>query len=1320
MRYFFAAFGLVLTLWGVKAERGNHVLMTGALSGRSWVDIDYDGIKDSGEPGLSGVTVSLFQDNNADGNPDGGPVETIVTPSDGSYLFSSILVGKYIVGFTPPAGYFPTKQLNTLCADFEDSDIDNNTSLTGTIMVVVGQIRNGNDAGFFQKCSLGNWVWKDTDYDGVQDTNEPGLGGLTVELYTSDNLSTPVKITMTSASGLYIFSNVLPGTYRVRFIVPPVYLLSIDPEENNIDPATGFSNEIVLSPGEVDLTVDAGYFITRIIGDFVWEDLNRDGIRQDIEPPLSGVAVFLYADQNTDGVPDGGVISAASTNTFGYYTFADLDIGKYVVRFNTPLGYIPTSANMGAEFQDSDINPATGFTETINLTDWPVVNHIDAGFYASTYIGDKIWHDRKRNGLQDDGEPGLAGVNVQLYSDADMNGIPDGSAISSKTTNDAGIYRFVNIPPGNYVVGCVPPPEYMHTIQFAGVSDSIDSNIDPVTGFTGTIQVSLEDNVVTQDAGFYKNASIGNYVWEDENHNGQQDPDEHGIAGVQVKLFLDENENALPDGPELISYTTDESGFYLFSEILPGNYVMQFVAPGNYLPTMPCNFTGDDSTDSEINPVTGYTNTIHLFSGETSTNIDGGFFRLGAIGNKVWEDVNHNGIQDTGEPGIAGIVVQLYADTNNDQLPDDAPLASTNTNTSGTYYLSQVVPGSYIIGLSVPFGYVLTTFRNPAATDDTDSDILPTGLSPTIELLSGVIDTIIDAGLFTVDTSTFVKGTVLFDANDNCLETPGEIGIANRVVRVSNDVSSYYGWTAPNGSYRIAAQPGEFEVSLLSSSVGSEVCINNQPIVLPMSGDSAVALFLEKLHPCPQLEVYLTTPLFRRCLTSTYWISYSNNSPVIAENAVITLVLDSLLTLNSAQVPYTIEDNNTYTFSLGNVLPFTTEQFTIGAQVSCNAILGQTLCSEVHITPDASCLPPDPLWSGALLDLSSECDVDSLRFTFENIGTGTMSEALEYIVIEDGIMSRMEVRNPLPAGGTMTVSVPANGSTWRVEARQEPLAPTAAAPVLSVEGCTTTGSFSTGFVNQFVNNEADPTTDVDCTVVTGSYDPNDKNGIPTGYGEERALLPGTEIEYMIRFQNTGTDTAFTVVILDTLSAWLDPSTIWPLAASHPYTFDLTGPGVGVFRFDNILLPDSTINEEASHGFVKFRVRPRAETPLGTNIYNQAAIYFDYNDPILTNYTRHRIDSNFVTLDLWTPVTPQWQVRIVPNPASEQTIVEVMGVPVQGHFRLQLYDATGKVVRTLDAESPSFPLHGQQLDQGVYWLDIRRDGDRVGRGKLMVH
>jgi hypothetical protein len=114
------------------------------------------------------------------------------------------------------------------------------------------------------------------------------------------------------------------------------------------------------------------------------------------------------------------------------------------------------------------------------------------------------------------------------------------------------------------------------------------------------------------------------------------------------------------------------------------------------------------------------------------------------------------------------------------------------------------------------------------------------------------------------------------------------------------------------------------------------------------------------------------------------------------------------------------------------------------------------------------------------------------------------------------------------------------------------------------------------------------------------------------------------MEYVIRFQNTGTDTAFTVKVLDTLDTDLDIFSVRSGVSSHNYSFRMHGPRVLEWTFYNIKLPDSTTNEPASHGFVTFTVNQVKNLPDGTEINNRVGIYFDYNDPIITNTTSHII------------------------------------------------------------------------------------------------
>lgn len=412
--------------------------------------------------------------------------------------------------------------------------------------------------------------------------------------------------------------------------------------------------------------------------------------------------------------------------------------------------------------------------------------------------------------------------------------------------------------------------------------------------------------------------------------------------------------------------------------------------------------------------------------------------------------------------------------------------------------------------------------------------------------------------------------------------------------------------------------------------------------------------------------------------------------------------------------------NQVYRFNLGTVPAGGCSQFKVFVNISCAAELGQTHCTEAHIFPDTLCTTPNLLWTGAEVVVRSECQIDSLHFILKNTGTGPMTNPLDYIVIEDGIMGLQGQAAPLAAGDSMIVAVPANGSTWRLEAAQADYFPGQSIPVLSVEGCSNASSFSTGYVQQFATNDADPFLDVDCSVNVGSYDPNDKQGLPLGYGPAHYIRPGTDIEYLVRFQNTGTDTAFTVIVRDTLAPGLDPATVRPGGGSHDYQFSITGNGILVFDFQNIQLPDSTVNEAKSHGFVKFRVSQLENVPLETDILNRAAIYFDFNEPIFTNTTMHRVGENYLmTLGAWQPEHPNYRVQITPHPLQDVSVLEVQGLPEPGDYRLRLYDALGRPVREMRSASAQFRVEKAGLAAGAYLFRVELDGALVGRGTLVT-
>lgn len=309
----------------------------------------------------------------------------------------------------------------------------------------------------------------------------------------------------------------------------------------------------------------------------------------------------------------------------------------------------------------------------------------------------------------------------------------------------------------------------------------------------------------------------------------------------------------------------------------------------------------------------------------------------------------------------------------------------------------------------------------------------------------------------------------------------------------------------------------------------------------------------------------------------------------------------------------------------------------------------------------------------------------------------------------------------------------APGKTYRLEVDQQSGFP----PILGSsktitfqEGCNSynNGSFNTGYITQFYNGNSSPFVALNCTENRGSWAPNDKQAQPKGYDSPHYIAPNTPLSYKIRFQNTGTDTAFRVLIIDSLSQYLDPSTLQLQVSSHDYTWELSSQGILKVLYENIMLPDSNVNELASHGFIEFSILPKANLPMGTTLYNQAGIYFDFNYPIITNQTYHTIEENFITIVLNTDPTylseKTLEISLFPNPFYDQTVLSVKGA-TQEMLHLNIYDLMGKLVHRYStnnknsAERTNIQINRQELPQGVYIFQLSGDKELLQTGKMIV-
>jgi uncharacterized repeat protein (TIGR01451 family) len=195
--------------------------------------------------------------------------------------------------------------------------------------------------------------------------------------------------------------------------------------------------------------------------------------------------------------------------------------------------------------------------------------------------------------------------------------------------------------------------------------------------------------------------------------------------------------------------------------------------------------------------------------------------------------------------------------------------------------------------------------------------------------------------------------------------------------------------------------------------------------------------------------------------------------------------------------------------------------------------------------------------------------------------------------------------------------------------------------------------------------------------VQGSYDPNDKTETHGGVITPAQVAGNEYLTYLIRFQNTGTDTAFNVMIRDTLQNKLNWGSFEMIAASHPYQLYMIRPDVLEWSFPNILLPDSNRNEPASHGFIAYRIRPQSNLSVGDTVLNRAHIYFDYNLPVITNDAETIVRNQLVTAVV-NRNRPANELLLYPNPANGQITVQWKG-RIAGAVSLRLYDALGKLL-----------------------------------------
>jgi uncharacterized repeat protein (TIGR01451 family) len=317
------------------------------------------------------------------------------------------------------------------------------------------------------------------------------------------------------------------------------------------------------------------------------------------------------------------------------------------------------------------------------------------------------------------------------------------------------------------------------------------------------------------------------------------------------------------------------------------------------------------------------------------------------------------------------------------------------------------------------------------------------------------------------------------------------------------------------------------------------------------------------------------------------------------------------------------------------------------------------------------------------------------RLTFENVGTTTLSDSLTF-------------RYDYPVMNfTNATTIPATQQTGKMGWFYQNLQPTEKRNIdleFKLDSTAKAGKYLRSFAlvkpiaTDFIpGNNADTLQQT----VTSAFDPNDKQ-VSHATLTSTQVAAGKLLDYTIRFQNTGTDTAFTVIVRDSIGDNLQFASFEMLSASHPYTFRVLENNIVEWRFNNILLPDSRRNEPASHGFIRYRIKPGSSLVSGEEIRSRAAILFDHNAPVMTNYAVTKI------YDPEGKGTAGFRkFRLYPNPAGRFVKIDAETEnPVAGTLTMvNMLGQTVSNVRLAESSHLQYQLPLEVLPKGVYVIRL---------------
>ncbi len=648
------------------------VIRPATLTGIAFLDTNYNGVMDEGEPPYANVTLEVVKNSNDKS------MGKVVTGQDGRYAFSSLRGGDYrlravlpddgsIFTVVPAAG---AEGLANLFAAREGRRENTIASIT---------LENGASAetcvGVAMGGTITGTVFMDKGYDGVRDGKDATSSGVSIQLVGEDG--TPAATTASAANGRYKITGIMPGNYTVRFQRKDGYAFTrYRPNEENGNDVEALAKDgfgetapVAVAMGQTIDGIDAGMLPSSTLSGVFFDDLNDNGLRDEGEGGYTDGSVRLLS-------TDGEIDLTEPVGEDGAYFFDGVMPGEYTVTFLLPENAAMARVTSGGNTLEAQgrENVMTGLTvESGAAYEAPLVGAVTLG----TFTG-YAYHDANGNGVKDEGEQAMAGVTVTLTPG-------QSSLVASEAVTDTdGAFSVTGLRPGSYTLALELPEGYIFSGNLAASGLTLDTARTDTLACPWTALTNRAQNAV----GAVLPATVTASVWLDENRDGARAAGERTLPGLTFSLYDEAEEQTVKTA------RSGDNGVATFAGVRPGTYSVRFDLPEQ---AQPANAPGDFAASGNTMRTAAFT----VAEGSDSDTLTAGLVSYTSVGGTVALDENG------ARTGLAGVKVALY------EGADNEPAQTAATDDAGRYRFDGLWPDTYRLTVELPNGMIFVRPNDP-------------------------------------------------------------------------------------------------------------------------------------------------------------------------------------------------------------------------------------------------------------------------------------------------------------------------------------------------------------------------------------------------------------------------------------------------------------------------------------------------------------------------------------------------------------------------------------------------------------------------------